>query len=438
MNNSGKHIFSDGYNDRKERLLSSLDGCEVKETYGVHRPRVRAGVLAAALAVVLALSVSAAVAVARMNMTKEGGKTTIIAEKVDGEDLDKHKWDMTEDETAVKLYFDWMPDDMTKNETEAHSFGSVENGRWMEFYVCDLRQNELDDIITDTVDAEEFTAGGHQGYVVRRSETHSENCLYVMLEEDLVIYGCFGKGIMDEELTKIVEGMTLTETSDVYAVVPLYPSVTLMWNGKTESYPTDYLTAGEVFRNIRDGYTLSVDSVSVAYDVKALDPEDCKMDVINEFTDGQGNFIEYDRAEVVYGNGEDKISHYGERSKSKKMLVTADFTYTNTRKEKDKIYAFDTSLRYIGSKTYYRVDNEYAPRIGYYGYLNTPVYISCMSESGAEDLFDILVDAGETVHFTLGWLIDEDLFESGAAIVVHGCRNTTIAYYKLVSFDIEK
>ena len=217
----------------------------------------------------------------------------------------------------------------------------------------------------------------------------------------------------------------------------IYPDDGVLLNEKYYAYPTDYLTVGEVFRNIRDGYSLSVDSVSVADDVKALNEDDCKMDVINEFTDGNGNFIEYDRAEVVYGNGEDKISHYGERSKSKKMLVTADFTYTNTRKEKDKIYAFDTSLRYIGSKTYYRVDNEYAPRIGYNGYLNTPVYISCMSESGAEDLFDILVDAGETVHFTLGWLIDEDLFESGAAIVVHGCRNTTIAYYKLSYFGIK-
>ena len=130
MNNSGKHIFSDGYNDRKERLLSSLDGCEVKETYGVHRPRVRAGVLAAALAVVLALSVSAAVAVARMNMTKEGGKTTIVAEKVDGENLTARAWVPTGDEVTVKLNFDWLPDDMTEDETASYKFGSVDGGRW--------------------------------------------------------------------------------------------------------------------------------------------------------------------------------------------------------------------------------------------------------------------------------------------------------------------
>ena len=432
------HVFSDKYMKKKAALINAAVKEDAESAKDKKKVNAKA-VFAAALAAVLALSVGATVAIVRgMSLTKEGGKTTVVAEKVDGENLDERKWGTGEGENAVKIDFAWLPDDLTKDETAAYKFNSTDGGRWMTLYGYDLRKNEMNAIITDTTGAEEFEAGGHQAFVVRTAEIYSDDYLYVMFDEDdLVICGCFGKGITDDELTKIIEGMTLSETTDVYAAVPIYPG-DVEQRQETTSYArsTEYLTAGEIFRNIYDGYTVSVDSVSVAHDVKALDPDDCNMEIINEFTDGNGNFIEYERTEVVYGNGESTISHYGETEKAKKMLVTADLTYTNKGKDKSVVYAFDSHLESIGRKTYVRMaENE--TYVGYISDANIPVYVSGWSESGEERPYDRLVGPGETIHFTLGWLIDEDLFDNGAAITIKGGYHTTIAYYNLIYFDIK-
>ena len=645
------HTFSEEYERRKAALLSATaqedlqsSGTKSSSTF------TRTAIIAAILAAALTLSVGAAVALTQMNIKKDGGKTTITASVGDKETGEKpfRTWDPTGDEVAVQLDFGWLPDDMTEDETAPYKFGSSESGRWMTLYGYDLRQKDLNYIITDTTETEEFTAGGHQAYIVRMAEVYSVNNLYVMFEEDdLVICGHVGKGITDEELTKIVEGMSLSETTDVSTALPIrgndeggewfypvklpadaatevgetytdtdgrftvtvdkikvldsfegidmadcrtdqiepfvdgdgnlteYQRIEAVWedgvnalshfgetktvkkylvtadftytntkNEKDDVWVLDshifsdgkdyrigetrnqaqfseaiyvsgssktgedspyireidagetitftlgwlvdedwlddafisvfggtdlivgkydisketedptalpilpdekerdnynggcYLNADEAFRNKRDKYTVSIDSVSVAYDVKALDPDDCRMEIINEFTDEQGNFIEYDRTEVVYENGENKISHYEETVKAKKMLVTADFTYTNTGKDKAVVYAFDSCLEYIGTKLYVRKEG-YCNYIGYYGFMNTPVYFSGWGESGEESPYDRLVDAGETIHFTLGWLIDEDLFDKGAAIKIKGGHFTTIAYYNLKYFDIK-
>ena len=211
-----RHEFSSEYERKKAALICAAENEDIKPEKEKKRVEPKA-VFAVALAAVLALSAGAAVAIVKgMSLTKEGGKTTVVAEKVEGEDLDKRTWGTGEGESAVKIDFAWLPDDLTEDETAPYKFNSTDGGRWMTLYGYDLRQNELNAIITDTTEAEDFTTGGHQAFVVRTAEIYSDNYLYVMFEEDdLVICGYVGKGITDEELTKMIEGMTLSETTDV-------------------------------------------------------------------------------------------------------------------------------------------------------------------------------------------------------------------------------
>ena len=74
---------------------------------------------------------------------------------------------------------------------------------------------------------------------------------------------------------------------------------------------------------------------------------------------------------------------------------------------------------------------------GFMAHQSLPAYVGDSSKTGENSPYIREIGAGKTVTLTLGWLIDEDLFDKGAAIVVHGCRHTTIAYYNLVYFDIK-
>lgn len=423
MNNNTEHIFSDEYEKKKNALLESI---REEDEHGETKPRVSGKIIAvAAVAAVLALSVGATVAVSRMNMAKEGGKTTVTASLGGGEAEDKplRSWVPSEDEVAVNLEFGWLPDDITEGVTPDFKFSSDDSNRWITLYGYDLRREALDYSITDTADVEEFTANGHQAYIVRMAEIYSVNALYVMFEEDdLVVFGHYGKGISDDEIRKIAEGMTVSETTDVAKSLPI---VRNDWGEESwypVSQPADAATVvGETYTDGDGRFTLTVDAINVLDSFDGKDMADCIKEQIEPFVDENGKLIEYDRTEVIWEDGVETLSHFGETKTVKKKLVTADITYTNTKNEKDSVWVLDS--RVFSDWNDYRIGDTRKQ-----AQFSEPIYVSGSSKTGEDSPYIREIEAGETVTFTLGWLVDEDMLDIATINIFAGDAQIVAKY----------
>ena len=343
-----QHNFSRDYENRKRAILAALDDTREVKTG-------RAGGIAlkmiavAALVSVLTVGVFAAAGLIEFGIKHDGDELKISAKLPDNADADTssseskplRSWNAAEGEVSVKLNFGYMPADMTEDGTAPYKYSDEDFTRAMTFVGHDLRRSDFESILAGADSYTELNEGGGRAYIVYwDSETTFYNRkLYVLFEEaELLVSAYVSYGITDDELRAIAANMTAVETDDVSEALPIGNEFSENGeNGQSDvfyvenppEYYADLLSLGETGRY--DGYYDSAD-VTVRsieyYDSMADFDVSCiiNQSFVENFADESGSLIEYNRTEMILGDGETTFNKWGETTPMTKKLVVVTLT----------------------------------------------------------------------------------------------------------------
>jgi len=346
-----KHIFSKSYSERKEAVLNALRREEraekrAKRNDPFHTPiKVLAS---AALLSLLSVGVFAAVQWIDFRMEQNGDEVHVYAglnetamnNPAEKEEKPLRSWRAEDGEIGVHLNIPDLPWDMSEDGTANGKYGSEDNSRSITFNGIDLRRADLDQLIGGASAVEQLDASGKTLYVIEKGEADFYNRIaYIVYEEDeLVLKLWVSYGISDEELLTLASTLTLEETTDTLRAIPIQGEVDdssnvdipdVFFREEDAIYEADLLEIGESVRDNNDWFTVTVNGVEVYDNINALNP-DCilREDFVERFTDDSGEFISYNRTEVIWTKEEGKqpTKQFGETVSAKKKLYVVTLT----------------------------------------------------------------------------------------------------------------
>lgn len=315
-------------------------------------------IAALAAVVLLSISVFSAARLIDFSMTKEDDGVKLHAalpEENKDTEAPLRAWnsDAEKGEISVRLEFDYMPSDLTENETATHKYSGESMSRAITFVGHDLRRSDFNEIVKNVDEAEKFMAGDKQAYLLTwDSLVVYDKDIYVLFEEEeMLIHGMVGYGITVDEIKSIAEGMRIVEVEDINIALPISnelgdesddSSPEVIYIDPVYVYRDDLLKLGEVGEY--DGYfdqrTVRVDKIEMLENISGYENDFIRDDVIEKFTGDNGEFISYMRgARVVEGDieaGEKPRIVLGEETEMKKRFIL--ITMTVERDEDDTDY----------------------------------------------------------------------------------------------------
>lgn len=435
------HEFSDEYNRKKNAMLNALS----KEKSGMTgRMYYRVAVAAVAALFVVPVTAFAATRLYSMQVNRNKAKTSIeitqngtgTEQKKDTSSVTTEEWKELADGSMVEGPFSnyevvptYLPNGCKAlgeaygsnkyggGETESQLGLSIWAAPWEEGkeFVAD---------IMDSTDAEQFSGDGYNGVIVSKSETYAyDKEVFLMYEKEaLLIHIYAGYGIDSNEMKKVADGLTLTKTTDVAKMVPTEASLfqtaeeTAEEDAETREALENYDVA-EIGEEMLFGYmgegicAATVENVELRDNIDGLEENGLLTEEVKPFVDEKGNFIAYNRTEVLMGN-EDTASSYGKTVPVKKKLVYITLKIDNQTKK---------TLDYCaGNQLWFRKQTENGEEDwmlpnyvrdenpDLYAERNEPVYLDT-SREGADSkgyYFMDLKPGENTIH--IGYLVDED------------------------------
>ncbi len=345
MNN--RHNFSDSYENKKRAILSALENESETRSYRVKSFPIK--VLAAIIAIsLLTVGVFAATRLIEFGIKQDGDQIQISAKLPDRSSADTandaskplRSWVAEEGEISVKLNFGYMPEDITENPTAPYKYSDEDFTRAMTFTGHDLRRGDFERILSGTDSYESLNTGNNKAYIVySTAETAFYNrMLYVLFEdEELLVSVYVSYGITDDELREIAENITVIETDDPSEALPIgnefgdssKEEQKVFYHENPPEYYDDLLHIGDTGRY--EGYYSAADVTvkSIEYFDSMADFDNAHiihMDFVKKFVDASGNLLEYNRTEIIRGDGETTFDKYGETVAMTKKFVTVTLT----------------------------------------------------------------------------------------------------------------
>ena len=424
-----KHIFSERYTERKQAVLNSLgrEGSVEKSTR-VH-PSIPIRIFAAvALLSALSVGVFAATKFIDFSLERDGDNVYIHAglngtdKGTATDDKPLRSWNIEDGGVGIKLNIPDLPSDLETNKTAAGKYGNEDSSRAITVNGVDLRRSDLEHIIVGATDTRQLVAGNKPVYIVNKGEdSRYDRIAYIVFEEDeLVLKLWVSRGITDDELMGLAATLEIEYTTDSTQSIPILNELgdgaaidlpaTIVGKGEPV-YEKDLAQMGEPVHATNGEYTVCIDSVSVYDDVNALDP-DCiiRGDIVDRFSDENGNLIEYNRTQIVWleSAGKEPEKAYREGFVTEKKLYVLTLTMSDLNLDKYPEEDRDVMLR---------------------AFVNSFNLNSYTERSGEIDIFtmDAVVDqkAGESVcnheivyreclgdgRWKIAYLLDSDIAE---------------------------
>jgi len=338
-----RHNFSNDYENKKRAILNALEDTAEERPHVSSRVAVKL-IAVAALISILTVGVFAATKLIEFSLKQNGDQIQISAKLPDRSNADianneskpLRSWRAEDGEISVKLNFGYMPGDIVEDSTAPYKYSDEEFTRALTFVGHDLRRSDFETILASADSYTELNAGGNKTYIVYwDSETAFYNRkLYVLFEEsELLVSAYVSYGITDDELREIAENITVIETDNTSEALPIGNE----FNGNAETnqpdvwyvenppeYYDDLLSLGDTGRY--DGYYDSADVTVKSieyYDTMADFDNSCiiHQSFVEKFVDENGNLIEYNRTELIRGDGETTFNKWGETVPMTKKFV---------------------------------------------------------------------------------------------------------------------
>ncbi|MBE6625744.1 MAG: hypothetical protein E7628_00985 [Ruminococcaceae bacterium] len=341
-----QHTFSENYDNKKRAILDALNSTEEPKTYPNYRIAVKL-IAVAAIISVLTIGVFAAVKLANFAITQDDDGIRIHAslpEKSESDDeVEENKplrsWNIDDGGVGAKLIFGYMPEDITENATTPYKYSNEEFTRALTFTGYDLRRSDFDEVLSGAASYKSIDTGANKAYIVygKSEVSFYDRMLYILFEdEDLLVSVYVSYGITDEELTMIVENLSVVETYDTAEAMPIGNEFGTN-SGETQvyyyenppEYYSDLLKLGETGtdESVYHAASVTVNSIDYYDSLAGFDYGNIiNMDFVKKFIDDRGNLIEYYRTEIIRGDGETTVSKYGENVPMTKKFITVTLT----------------------------------------------------------------------------------------------------------------
>ena len=162
-----------------------------------------------------------------------------------------------------------------------------------------------------TVDYQEFQAGEHQAYLVKRDGKDGFNKeMYVVFDDYGYMVTAYLGHAITEEAVKIAEGLRLTETDEAHASSTISLAQVEAAEKRKGEYVgkeavKNYYEQGEVFENTQ-GFLYTVKNVEVLDNISSLNKEYLFGDnyaMLQTIVDANGSILPYEREKIVSGDG---------------------------------------------------------------------------------------------------------------------------------------
>ncbi|MGF0034113.1 DUF4367 domain-containing protein [Bariatricus sp. SGI.154] len=421
------HIFSAGYQARKEKLLEAVRDKERRYKGGrCYQYRVAAAVAAAV--VLIPGTVYAASQIYNITVQKEKYQTSVHVKKNEEAPNDKKY-------VPVKVDFHYLPEGCVETWTGEWKFNvpqELEEGSYAHSVSFNIKKMDVDEYTfmdQFSVDYKELTANEHPVILVQKDEClEFDKNMYVIFEEyGYVVNAFLGNGITEDEAIKIAKGITLTETDQEHAVAAESLKETLAEEAEKSSnelQPTEVMDVNNEWHEVGEwleewqedpalssGYRYRVTKVEVLDNIGILRQENFDTqgwEDLQEFVDAGGNLMAYERENITYGDGVNTVDTYGESETVQKKFVylTLDIGRKEEKAENEMTdeYCVLYPIRFLQLKK----DGEIKER----EMNEEPVYFDASLTNHADPhYYWIKLSRGETVTCHLGYLVDEDRLE---------------------------
>lgn len=415
------HHFSDDYRKKQKMLLDSICSDEnidetekVKDVINEKKSKKRwsKSAIAAALVLIIGSASVTTYAAGRYFLTDHEKRGNVLTVGMDGESDSEGKVAELAYQFGYipKGYEEWQPRYYSKNgEYGGHGF-----------YV--MQWQGIDTTFEYLEKRTETTINGKKAYCYQMGdESDLVAAVQVMYNEEGAMYTLFSddKEISLDELIKIAQGMTVTETGEYWDIID-EKSLTVDSASQGEVIPADHMKQIGDTVEWSTGHEsegqLSVKEIEILTNTQNLSKEGFSdYDKVSPFIDDSGNLIKIAGITDV----EDKNGIHEETEEKQVVLVKVSCEVTNSTNERQEYYMNTLSLEGIeqsGDHVY--MDYNAIPyyKNGVPGYMIYMTQAQHTAEDERNSFFAISLDPGESVNCDCAFLTYESNLEDTALL----------------------
>lgn len=465
MRDADRHEFSDEYMEAKNRVLGGLQDAEgrlhVRRLHGVPGRLVRIAVIFISCVILVPVTVQAAMSIYRFTVRYHGGDAEIVIED-DGGGLSTTELSTENDRSGLPaeqaadneasegetspgewllgsdglLYyimpgeryydveFSYLPDGLMRVEEckWASSYGGLDG---ISLILYNWDGGDFKTIDKNISEAVSHRAGAYQylelqvGNVAADFNRH----VYVPIKDKgLVVMMYVSRCISDEDITKLVAGMRITDAGDDVSRKILVMEPDSFSSYEVYSFDTKEsdISVGDTARCV--GYTMTIDDIGVYDRLTEDDLDDIFVDksslqnvadtryditerdaFVERYLEKDGTFKELDCRYVVKTSDDWSFTEYGDTNTGRMAYVCVTVTYTDVSVEEYELVTPHLSLAGTDAVNYFVLDDGSMEAVT----CEIPVSVRCISGDRATG--ETIKKNGGAAAYTyrIGFFVDE-------------------------------
>lgn len=440
------HEFSERYKRKKRRLLSGLKDIEALKNKAdaeedfivVRKSGFRTAAVVAAAVLLIPTTVFAAARLYEIRVTQKQHEA-----QVDIELQNDSAKPLTAGETyikrgdgisviaarsPIKVTLSYVPEECVYYDDYKYE-GADFNGTYgisMMMLVGDSAFR-CEDKVKYSIASEKREVNGTEYAVVTKDETFVYNKEVFMPLESwngiLLMY--VGKGISIDEMDKIIAGVQVEETTDMAEAIPsenIEDSLWLLgedeaglWTGETVVQDTELHHIGDTMK--QGNFSITVDKIETFHSIKDFSRENFYTDVMPGFVGEDGTLGEYNRAEIIPGDGVTSVNRFADKKKMRQRFVYITLTLKTGKQAVSQYYINNMQSRFlkvdaqgtysVDGRTLYNLDEERNANFW------EPIYFDRSAEGNqSKGFFNMgALPANTEITVHVGFLADEDMLD---------------------------
>lgn len=290
----------------------------------------------------------------------------------------------------VKLSFGYMPEGFEATEPPyKYSYNGEFGISFNLWKMSSVDTNEYKNI-TDTQNA---VFGGNQAQILTINGSEAKLALIYFENMGAVVECWFNKNISYEIIKSVLDNMTLVEASENDSMIydgtntgtsqPWVDNTRLPINVCKEAYDYDIATWAKYSIKIVDACTLN--------NIKTID-EGCMLkDFVSEFADENGDLKEYERENIVYGDGVNAIDRVESAETVGRRVVAITYEIENVNNTAGEFYC---NLNLCNSDL---------------SFVQTEAFAVSGQDAKSNRFYYVPVGAGESKTITVYYVVDADI-----------------------------
>ena len=333
----------DGFRNAIEETFKELEATEPKKKTG--------RVVKTTIAVLLCLAVVSVSAVACNELyNKWFKKTGEYSGKLSVEEVS-----FSQAPDYVKLDFGYMPEGFVPSEPPYKYSYNAEFGLSFNLWkMSSVDTNEYKNIVA----VENAVFGTNEGEILTIKDSPAKLALIYFEDMGTVVECYFNKDIPYQQVKAVLDNMSLVEAGEEDALTydgtntgtsqPWVDDTNLPVNVCEQAYDYDIATWAKYSVKIVDAYLLD--------NIRAID-ESCMLeDFVCEFTDENGNLKEYQRENVIYGDGVNTLDYVESVETVGRKVVAITYEIENVNDITGEFYCnlvlCDSKLSFIQTESF--------------------------------------------------------------------------------------